>query len=96
MRILIDEDLNIRLKTPLPGRRHIHGRVHGMEGDWTTGLCLDTAEQHGFVLIITGDTNMSDQQNLHRRTIACVLTDKAWPVTPEHEQELVARVDRFR
>ncbi len=95
MRILIDEDLNIRLRHLFPDDDISTVEYMGWKG-LDNGTLLDTAEQHGFVLIITGDTNMSDQQNLHRRTIACVLTDKAWPVTPEHEQELVARVDRFR
>lgn len=95
MRILIDENLNVRLRHLFQDDDVSTVEYMGWKG-LDNGALLDAAEQNGFDLVITGDTNMVDQQNWHRRTIKCVLTGRDWPLTPDHEQELLSLVDRHR
>lgn len=95
MRILIDENLNVRLRHLFQDDDVSTVEYMGWKG-LDNGSLLDAAEQHGFDLVITGDTNMVDQQNWHRRTIKYVLTGHDWPLTPDHEQKLLSMVDRHR
>ena len=62
MRILIDEDLNVRLWRLFPYDDVSTVEYMGWKG-LDNGTLLDTAEHHGFELVITGDTNMVAQQN---------------------------------
>ena len=95
MKILIDEDLDIRL-------RHLftHDDVFTVEYmGWKgrgNGALLDAAEQNGFGLVITGDKNMADQQNLDRRTIQICVVDKHRPMTAEHQKDIYSTVNRYR
>lgn len=79
MRILFDQG------TPVPLRRSLDGHAvtTAYELGWSTvtnGDLIRFAEQEGYELLITTDTNLRYQQNLQARTIAIlVLTTTSWP-----------------
>ena len=79
MRILFDQG------TPVPLRRSLNRHVvsTAYELGWSTvtnGDLIRLAEQEGFELLITTDTNLRYQQNLSGRTMAIlVLTTTSWP-----------------
>ena len=72
MRILFDQG------TPVPLRRHLpdHSIATAFEQCWSdlaNGKLLDTAEQSGFELLVTTDSNLQYQQNLTGRQIAIIV-----------------------
>ena len=79
MRILFDQG------TPVPLRRSLdaHEVATAYELGWSTvtnGDLIRLAEQEGYELLITTDTNLRYQQNLENRNIAIlVLTTTSWP-----------------
>ena len=79
MRILFDQG------TPAPLRRFLTGHLvsTAYEEGWSTvtnGDLIQLAEQKGFELLITTDTNLRYQQNLESRSISIlVLTTTSWP-----------------
>ena len=79
MRILFDQG------TPVPLRRSLSGHdvATAYELGWSTvtnGDLIRLAEQEGYELLITTDTNLRYQQNLNERTIAIlVLSTTSWP-----------------
>jgi hypothetical protein len=79
MRILFDQG------TPVPLRRslHAHEVATAYELGWSTvtnGDLIRLAEQQGYELLITTDTNLRYQQKLENRNIAIlVLTTTSWP-----------------
>ena len=93
MRILFDQG------TPVPLRRFLVGNdvATAYERGWsavTNGDLIRLAEQQGFELLITTDTNLRYQQNLQSRTIAIlVLSTTSWPrikATADQVVEVVA------
>ena len=95
MKILIDEDLDPRL-------RHLfeHDDVFSVQYmGWKhmdNGKLLDTAQTEGFDLVITGDKQMEYQQDWKRRTIEFYIVDRARPMTAEYERQIREDVDRYR
>lgn len=79
MKILFDQG------TPVPLRRQLpeHDVATAFEQGWSAlsnGSLLDTAEQAGFELLSTTDSNLQYQQNLTERRIAIiVLRSASWP-----------------
>jgi hypothetical protein len=79
MRILFDQG------TPAPLRRSLLGDdvATAYELGWSTvtnGDLIRLAEQEGYELLITTDTNLRYQQNLKDRNLAIlVLTTTSWP-----------------
>ncbi len=79
MRILFDQG------TPVPLRRCLTGHQvdTAYERGWScvsNGDLIRCAEQGGYELLITTDTNLRYQQNLSERAIAIlVLTTTSWP-----------------
>ena len=79
MRILFDQG------TPVPLRRFLssHDVAMAYERGWSTvtnGDLIRLAEQEGFELLITTDTNLRYQQNLQGRSLTIlVLTTTSWP-----------------
>lgn len=72
MRLLLDENLPPRVASLLPG--HDVSTVVGM--GWaalTNGRLLTAAEQAGFNLLLTADTNMAYQQTLAGRTLRVIV-----------------------
>ena len=74
MRVLIDECLNWRLGRALPG--HFCASVSKM--GWCgiqNGELMALAKQNGFDVFMTGDRNLSFQQNVARYGIAIVVLE---------------------
>jgi len=92
VRILFDQG------TPVPLRRSLtaHVVVTAYELGWSTvtnGELIRLAEQEGYELLITTDTNLRYQQNLRGRSIAIlVLTTTSWPRIRQVTGELQAAV----
>lgn len=86
MRILFDQG------TPAPLRRFLTGHLvsTAYEEGWSTvtnGDLIRLAEQKGFELLITTDTNLRYQQNLESRSISIVVpssqSDGLWLTTSD-------------
>ena len=79
MRILFDQG------TPVPLRRYLEGHVvaTAYELGWSTvtnGELIRLAEQEGYELLMTTDTNLRYQQNLQDRSISILgMTTTSWP-----------------
>ncbi len=59
------------------------------------GELLNAAEEHGFDAMVTGDKNMSYQQNLQSRKLALiVLADMDWPTLKQNPAPILAAIDR--
>ena len=92
MRILFDQG------TPVPLRRSLNGHIvaTAYELGWSTvtnGDLIRLAEQEGYELLITTDTNLRYQQNLRSRSIAIlVLTTTSWPRIRQVAGEIQAEV----
>ena len=72
MKVLFDHNVPKRLRALLPG----HEVTTSRELRWDTlrnGDLLSTAEAHGFEAMLTGDKNMSYQQNLKGRKLALII-----------------------
>ena len=87
MRVLFDQG------TPVPLRQALVGHIvsTAYELCWATqknGELLRSAEEQGFEVLVTTDTNLRYQQNLAARRIAVVvLSTTSWPrirVVAEH------------
>ncbi|MBU6355003.1 MAG: hypothetical protein KGQ81_08585 [Cyanobacteria bacterium REEB498] len=92
MQILFDQG------TPVPLRRSLNGHIvaTAYELGWSTvtnGDLIRLAEQEGYELLITTDTNLRYQQSLRSRSIAIlVLTTTSWPRIRQVVGELQAAV----
>jgi hypothetical protein len=92
VRILFDQG------TPVPLRRFLNGHVvaTAYELGWSTvtnGDLIRLAEQEGYELLITTDTNLRYQQNLRSRSIAIlVLTTTSWPRIRQVTSDIQAAV----
>jgi hypothetical protein len=79
VRILFDQG------TPVPLRRHLteHDVATAYERGWSTlanGALLVVAEQEGYEVLVTTDSNLKHQQNLAvRRMAIVVLSTTSWP-----------------
>ena len=74
MRILIDECLNWRLGRALTGHYAVSAQKMGWSG-MKNGKLLALAVENGFDLFLTGDRNLSFQQNLTEFSIAIVVLE---------------------
>src|SRR5271168_2018903 len=72
MRVLLDENLNWRLKRDLPGHEVESVPLLGWAGI-QNGALLRKAVEHGFDVLMTMDSNMVYQQNLSGQSIAVVV-----------------------
>jgi hypothetical protein len=60
----------------------------------TNGDLLSAAEQAGFDLMLTADTNLRYQQNLSGRRISIIaLSTNAWPIIRDNAERIVEAVD---
>ena len=79
MRVLFDQGTPVPLRHALAG----HSISTAYELGWATlknGELLRSAEEKGFEVLVTTDTNLKYQQNLAARQIAVVvLTTTSWP-----------------
>lgn len=92
MRILFNQG------TPVPLRRFLSGHdvATAYERGWsavTNGDLIRLAEQEGFELLITTDTNLRYQQNLQGRSLTIlVLTTTSWPRIRLATESIVAAI----
>ncbi len=92
MRILFDQG------TPVPLRRFLSGHdvTTAYERGWssvTNGDLIRLAEEEGFELLITTDTNLRYQQNLQGRSLTIlVLTTTSWPRIRQATGSIVAAI----
>ncbi len=79
MRVLFDQGTPVPLRQALAG----HRVSTAYELGWATlknGELLRSAEEQGFEVLVTTDTNLRYQQNLTARRIAVVvLSTTSWP-----------------
>ena len=79
MRVLFDQGTPVPLRNALPG----HEVSTAYERGWSTlknGELLRMAEERGFEVLVTTDTNLRYQQDLkHRRIAIVVLLTTSWP-----------------
>ena len=87
MKILIDEDLDVRLRHLFPGYETYTVEYMGWKG-LPNGELLPTADSAGFALLITGDTNMAHQQNLSRLSLQTLEIDRNRPMDDAHIEDL--------
>lgn len=93
MRVLFDQG------TPVPIRRTLstHSVETAREQGWSTlsnGDLLRAAEEAGFELLLTTDTNLPYQQSLKGRKLAVViLTRNKWSSVPTVLPKIVAAVN---
>ena len=97
MRVLFDNNVPAPLRQRLTGHMVDTAKEMGWH-ELKNGALLMAAEQHGFEVMVTGDKNLSYQQNLKGRSLALVvlpITD--WGVlkhSPATLLEIAAAVDR--
>ncbi len=72
MRVLLDENLNWRLKHDLPGHEVDSVPLLGWAGI-QNGALLRKAVENGFDVLVTMDSNMVHQQNLSAHAIAVIV-----------------------
>ena len=93
MRILFDQG------TPVPLRQSLthHEVTTAYEREWSrlkNGELLETAEEQGFEVLITTDSNLRYQQDLRSRRIAVVvLSTPSWPRIQRAIATVVSAVD---
>ena len=94
MQVLFDQG------TPAPLRQLLTGHVvsTAFERGWSTlknGDLLEAAEQAGFTVLVTTDTNLKYQQNLATRRIAVVvLSTTRWSRIQAAGAQVLAAVDQ--
>jgi len=90
VRILIDECLNWRLSRALTGHYAVSAQKMGW-GGIKNGKLLTLAAQNGFHVFLTGDRNLTFQQNLAGLTIAVIVLE-AEGVQLHHTLPLMPKV----
>ena len=95
MKVLIDEDLDIRLRHLFSHYETYTVEYMGWKG-LSNGELLDTAEAAGFVLMVTGDKGITKgQQNLDRRSIHVFLVERSRLVGDDYKAYVQGEVDRI-
>ncbi len=95
MLILFDHNV------PRPLSRHLYGHtVHtAAEMGWAErpdGALIGLAESNGYELLITGDGNIKDQQNLADRSLAVlVLLRNHWPSVRLQVDQIRAAIEEM-
>jgi hypothetical protein len=96
VRILFDQGTPAPLQQLL--RNHTVSTAY--ERGWsklTNGELLDAAEEAGFEMLITTDSNLKYQQNLESRRIAVlVLSTPSWPRIERAADAIVQAIDDAR
>jgi hypothetical protein len=92
MKILFDQNVPRPLWRYLTG--HLVSTAYAMGWDRAVnGELLQIAVAAGFDVFITGDRNLSYQQNLGERKIIVELTRNNWPCVKPHVDEIAAAVN---
>lgn len=93
MRVLFDHNVPHKLRRLLSGHE-IHTADELGWAELGNGDLLAIAERDGFEVMLTGDKNLSYQQNLRGRTLALlVLTTNDWNVIRQNVAPIQAALD---
>lgn len=93
MKVLFDHNVPKRLRTLLPGHELLTSGQLGWDRLKNSDL-LEAAEKNGFQVVLTGDKNMSYQQNLGDRKVALiVLADTDWPTLKQNPAPALAALE---
>ncbi len=94
MRVLLDADVPAALRHRLAGHEATTAQRMGW-GLLKNGELLAAAEAEGFDVFLTGDKNLSYQQNLEGRTLALVvLGTTRWKTLRQDTSPVVEAVNR--
>ena len=84
MRVLLDENLSYELRHSMTEHKVFTVRYMGW-GGLKNGALIAAAENSGVEVFVTGDRNLSYQQNLSGRRMAIVtLSAHNWPIIKDH------------
>lgn len=93
MKLLLDEQIDVRLKSVLAGLDVYIPADLGWQG-LTNGVLSQKLNEHGFDFFVTADKNLPFQQNLDRLSFIVILLD-----TPtllwEHQSLFAPKIDAF-
>jgi hypothetical protein len=93
MRVLFDQNVPRNLRQYLAGHEVFTAAQMGWQ-ELENGQLLKVAEDDGFDVFLTGDQNMTYQQNMKRRKIAIVeLTKNNWPSVKPQVAQIALAVD---
>jgi hypothetical protein len=93
MRILLDQGTPVAIGDGLQDHLVRTAYAHGWSA-LTNGELLRVAEEAGFDLLLTTDTNLPHQQNLRGRRLAVVILSKnRWTLIKRRMNEIVAAVN---
>ena len=94
MKVLLDEDLPHNLRLHLISHEVSTAAYLGWNG-LKNGALLKAADEAGFEALLTGDQNLSYQQNLTDRRIAILaLSCQEWRLMQSHLTVILAALDR--
>ncbi len=94
MKVLLDENLDHALRNLLAPHEVVTVAFTGWAG-LKNGELLQTAEEQGIQVLLTGDTTLHLEQNLTGRRLAVVaLSAIQLPIIREHVARIVAPIDR--
>lgn len=94
MKVLFDANVPAKLRDHLPGHEVTRAQTLGWQ-ELKNGALLDSAEGAGFDLMVTGDKNLSYQQNLQGRKLALVVLPTIdWRILRQEPAPVLAAVDR--
>lgn len=94
MKVLLDENLPHRLRNHLGNHQAFTVRYQGWSG-LKNGELLQTAENAGFEVFLTGDRTISYEQSLAGRQIAVVvLSAIEWHIISQSLSTIQAAIDR--
>ena len=96
MRVLFDANVPAKLRSHLPGHEVTRAQALNWQ-ELKNGALLDAAETTGFDVMVTGDKNLSYQQNLAGRKLALVVLPTIdWRILRENTAPVLAAVSRAR
>jgi hypothetical protein len=92
LRVVLDEDVPRKIVPFLPAHE-VHSVVSLRWGGIKNGTLLDLIDREGFDVFITGDKNMSSQQQLENRPFAVlILSAINWPIVRPYVEKIASAV----
>jgi predicted nuclease of predicted toxin-antitoxin system len=93
MKVLLDENLDHRLRTALTAYQVFTTSYKGWDG-LKNGKLLDAAEQDGLDVLLTGDQSLHSEQNLSGRWLAIVaMSSVEWRIVKDNLPQITAALE---
>jgi predicted nuclease of predicted toxin-antitoxin system len=93
MKVLLDENLDHRLRTSLGSHECFTTSYKGWAG-LKNGRLLDAAEADEFDVLLTGDQTLYKEQNLVGRRLSVVaMSSVEWHIIKHHLIKIIAAID---